>query len=175
MFLLGVDDTPSDEGRNQCASAFARSTISEYFESRSLRGGFGGGFGGGRGGVTERFSATSKTYPVARSRLFSPRLAADRLGPRFAAWLLSSNCHACGIHSVLASGLRPSARKAGSVSARTPDALTSSPGVPSAHLPSDKTTEAVDSCPAHYRANLMATWTGSGSEELSVSVCEEPS
>jgi hypothetical protein len=51
----------------------------------------------------------------------------------------------------------------------------SSPGVPSAHLPSDKTTEAVDSCPANYRANLMATWTGSGSEELSVSVCEEPS
>ncbi len=51
----------------------------------------------------------------------------------------------------------------------------SSPGVPSAHLPGDKTTEAVDSCPAHYRANLMATWTGSGSEELSVSVCEEPS
>jgi hypothetical protein len=38
MFLLGVDDTPSDEERNQCASVFALSTISEYPEYPQLRG-----------------------------------------------------------------------------------------------------------------------------------------
>jgi len=36
MFLLGVNDTPSDEERNPCASAFARSAISKYFESPQL-------------------------------------------------------------------------------------------------------------------------------------------
>jgi hypothetical protein len=38
MFLLGVNDTPSVEERNPCASGFARSAISKCFESPQLRG-----------------------------------------------------------------------------------------------------------------------------------------
>jgi hypothetical protein len=105
MFLLGVNDTPSDEERNQCASAFVLSTISEDFESRSLRGGFSGGFGGGPGGVTERFSATSKSYPVERTRLFGSNNSwrdqvGHRLAPRHAPNVLRHE-HGAPLHRAL--------------------------------------------------------------------------
>ena len=61
MFLLGVDETPSDDERNQCASAFVLSTISEYPEYPQLR----GDPKMDNQWITERFSVAGKTYPVA--------------------------------------------------------------------------------------------------------------